>query len=286
MKCDTVHLALRRSLLLGIAICVLSASGVRAQSAQPEAPSTVEESAQIPTTPLPQAVRPVDSPYWASIGGFEGDSHDTGYAFFGPQYVRPFRPNMAFVAGANLNYLYYEFDTGDGRTNVRSPGVSTKAGVRFGDRNWVQFTAGPSFKRRHREVRDLSDRVVSSSRDLDPGVSLGADVWANPTSRSNIHGMLHHGTEDSYTWSRIAAKQQVTNFDWRNRFTHYLGAEYIGQGNEDIRSNQVGAFVEFLHAPSSISIMLRGGYKHSAFDVGPDKTGPWFAVGFYQRFRR
>src|SRR5687767_3996914 len=70
------------------------------------------ESAATPPDQVQQAPRPatppagVQSPYWTANIGMEADTNDTGYAFAGPFYVRPFRPNMAVVAGGSINYLY------------------------------------------------------------------------------------------------------------------------------------------------------------------------------------
>lgn len=269
---------------LGLAVLVLAATPVSAQSEQ-TTPTATLEVAQIPTAPVGQLPVQIARPYWSTSSGFEGDTHGTGYGFIGPSFHRPISRNVMFLVGAGVNYLYYGFDSSGGRTSVTSPGASAKAGVRLGDRNWVQLSAGPGFKRKHRVIRDDTDRIISSEKQMEVGFSLGADVWANPSRRNNIHGMLHYGAEDGYTWGRLGFKQQITNLDWQGRFTHFLGTEYIGQGNEDIRSNQFGGFVEFLHAPSSISLMLRAGYKHSAFELGPDKTGPWYAVSFYRAFR-
>lgn len=290
MKIASIRHSIVRASFAASALLLVATASPSAQQPQ-SGDQTLEraEPAQLPQAPrTPQAPgRPVETPYWGLSSGFEADSHETGYGFLGPTWHKPLRSNMQLVVGANVNYLYYEFDNGaGGRTNVRSPGVSTKAGVRIGDRNWVQFTGGPSFKRKQREIRNAGDQIVSSESDFEPGFSLGADVWANPTRRNNFHGMLHYGTEDGYLWSRAGFKQQISNIDWRNAFTHYLGAEYIAQGNEDIRSNQFGGFVEFLHAPSTISVMLRAGYKHSSFELGPDKKGPWFAVSFYRSYGR
>jgi hypothetical protein len=32
-----------------------------------------------------------------------------------------------------------------------------------------------------------------------------------------------------------------------------------------------------------MSLMFRAGYKRSSFDVGADKTGPYFGINFYKR---
>jgi cellulose biosynthesis protein BcsS len=105
----------------------------------------------------------------------------------------------------------------------------------------------------------------------------------DPTKHNNIFGMVDYSTNDGYVWSRLAFKEQIANHDWSGRFTPFIGVEGIAQGNKDIRSTQFGPFVEVVHVPSTISIMLRGGWKRSAYQVGPDRTGPWVAIGFYRR---
>jgi len=270
---------------IGLVVLVLAAASASAQQA-PSALAATPDVTQLPTGPVGQLPAQVAAPHWAMSSGFEGDTHGTGYGFTGPTFHRPVSRNVMFVAGAGVNYLYYGFDSGArGRTSVTSPGGSATAGVRLGDRNWVQLQAGPGVKRRHEVVRDETDRIISSQNNVEVGLNLGADVWMNPSPTRNIQGMLQYGGEDRYTWGRIGFKQQITNLNWRSRFTHYLGTEYIGQGNHDIRSNQFGAFVELLHVPSSLSLMLRGGYKRSSFELGPAKTGPWYAVSLYKAFK-
>jgi hypothetical protein len=253
-------------------------TGTSGTTTTAEEPAKTEEDTQS-QLPAPR------SSYWSSIGGYELDSHDTGYGFFGPQYVRPLRGNMSFVGSANLNYLSYEYATATGHTSVRSPGVSLMGGVQFGTKNWFLVQAGPSFKRRQVREFDAFESPIQSSRDMDVGVNLGTAVWIDPTSHNNVFGMLNYNAVDGYTWGRIAFKEQVGNRSWQGALTPYVGVEFIGQGNEDIRSQQYGGFVEFTHVPSSVSVMFRGGYKRSSFDFGPDKTGPWFAIGFYHRLR-
>jgi hypothetical protein len=266
-----------RHLAVGFGIVLLATTAHAQAPADPDAAAQAQASAQVTTAP----VRPA---YWASIGGFEGDTHGTGYGFFGPSYVRPISDNMAITGSVYGNYLYYEYDRGDGETRVRSPGASAKVGLRFGEHNTFGFNAGPSFKHQRRTDTFFDGRRVSNTK-LRLGLSFGADMYANPTSHNNVQGLITHNTEDQYTWGRIGFKEQLTNRNWSGTFAHFLGAEFIGQGNEDIRSQQVGGFVEFIHVPSTISVMLRTGYKMSSFDVGPDKKGPYFAVGFYQRMK-
>jgi hypothetical protein len=268
----------------GAAVAVLTCAlpAFAQQQGEPLAVTADPANAQIQTAPRPAGT---GDAYWSAIGGYEFDSHETGYGFFGPQYIKPFRPNLAFVGGANVNYLHYGFNNAfGGSTNVRSPGFNTMGGVMFGERNWFMLTAGPSFKRRHIEVLDAGSGIISTEKDWHVGFNVGTSAWYDPTDHNNVFAMYNYETVDEYHWGRLAFKEQLGNRGFTGRWTPYLGVEYIGQGNPDIMSNQFGGFVELAHA-SSVSVMLRGGWKHSSFDFGPDRTGPWFAIGFYQRIR-
>ncbi|MGH7340674.1 MAG: cellulose biosynthesis protein BcsS [Candidatus Rokuibacteriota bacterium] len=278
---------------LATAFILALAAAAGAQSPPDQAPSSQQlevaepAPAQVPTAPRPQAPpAEIGAPRWTANGGFEADSHDTGYGFAGPTYVRPFRPQMSWVAGANVNYLYYEFPSAaGGHTNVRSPGVNALGGVRFGVRNYFQLAAGPGFKRRRVEVVDPFDNVIRSSTRTKVGLHLVGVGSVDPTPHNNFYGQVAYGAEDDYIWSRAAFKEQLTNRSWSGRFTHDLGGEATVQGNDDLRSVQFGPFIELVHVPSSTAIGLRGGYKHTSYDFGPDRTGPWFAIGIWHRLR-
>lgn len=278
----------RAPLALGLCF-VMCAAPARAQSdpGQPPLESSADPGAagQTPTPPVPTAANTqIRSPYWASNIGFEGDTHNTGYGFAGPQYVHPFRPMLSAVAGGNVNYLWYSFQNSFGRTtSVQSPGLNVDGGLRVGSSNWAQFTLGPGFKNRHMKIEDAADNKLSSDSDMRWGMHYGASVYLNPSRRNNVFGMWHYGAEDQYTWSALRFKQQVSNYNWQGRMTHYLGAEIVGQGNDDIHSFQFGPTFEFLHVPTTTSIFVGTGWKHSWFPIGPDKDGAFFTIGVWRR---
>src|SRR6188472_509221 len=89
-----------RSAIMGWLLAVMTLLVVPVAGAQQLDPApglsaaAAPEPAQTPTPPPPGSTPP---PYWELIGGFEWDTHATGYAFFGPSYVRPFKPGMAWT---------------------------------------------------------------------------------------------------------------------------------------------------------------------------------------------
>jgi hypothetical protein len=238
--------------------------------------------ALMPTSTAQAQSSTTQAPWWELIGGYEADTHGTGYAFFGPSYVHPFKPGVAWTASVFPNFLYYEFENSQDTTKVRSPGVSSMVGLRFGEKNF--FKIGAEVKWRKREFHP--DRgPVTEATDTRVGASAGAEMYVNPSARSNVHALVNYNTSDKYTWGRVGVKGQLNNVDWQGPNTTFLGVEGIGQGNEDIKSVQIGGFVEVVHVPTNVSVAFKAGYKRSTFPVGPEKTGPYFAVTFYKRLK-
>lgn len=254
---------------------------VNAQTSDNKIASLVVATEQSPA-PTANARGPA---FWELIGGYEGDTHGTGYAFFGPSYVHPIKPGLAWTARVFGNYLYYRFNDGVGETKVRSPGVGPSLGLRFGDKNFFTVSAGPEVKWRRREFLRRDGTLIRDETKTRFGGNFGAEVYTNPTSHNNVHGIVNYNTSDRYTWGRLGFKEQVSNLKWQGPNTTFVGVEGIGQGNQDIRSIQVGGFIEITHVPANVSVMFKAGYKRSMFHVGPDKTGPYFGVGYYQRLK-
>lgn len=229
--------------------------------------------------------------YWEWVGGAEFDTDGLFFGFIGPQWNRPLNDNVRLTARAYVNWLQYEFEEAGGITKVSGPGVSTRVGLKFGDRNTFGIGAGPSFKWREREFEDLDGNDIegpddAEDEDMEVGFNVGADAYINATDRDVLHGIVNYDTVDDYLWTRAAYKRQITNFDWKETWAHFLGVEGILQGNDDIRTLMLGGLVEFTHAPSSTSLMFRAGFKKSSFDTADDRSGPYFGVNFYKRVGR
>lgn len=272
----------RRTVVLTVMVLgVLTATMAAAQSTT--APPTIPVATTARSTA--QAGAPAaGAPFWELIGGVEADTHGSSYSFFGPAYTHPIRPDLAWTVRLFPNFLAYEFTSAGGTTKVRSPGVATMAGLKFGEKNFFHIGVGPEVKFRRTTVV-AANGTETETTDTRVGVSAGAEVYANPSARNNVHGQVNYNTSDRYTWGRLGFKQQVNNYTWQGPNTFFLGVEGIGQGNRDIKSAQVGGFVEVNHVPASVSMMFKAGYKRSTFPVGPSKTGPYFAVTFYKRLQ-
>jgi hypothetical protein len=251
--------------------------------------------------PVP-APAPVQAPaqtatggsYWTLIGGLEFDTDGMMYGYFGPTWNKPLNDNMDLQISVRPNWLQYEFEEAGGTTKVSGPGLSTQAGLKFGDKNTFKIGAGPSFKWRNEKFvdadgneTDIDDADGDGEEDgMEVGFSVSGDAYLMPTDIDNIHAIVSYDTVDDYLWSRLGYKHQITNHGWQDTWAHFLGAEGIYQGNEDIKTTMLGALVEFVHAPSSTAIMLRGGFKRSSFDTADDRSGPYFGINFYKRLGR
>jgi hypothetical protein len=231
-----------------------------------------------PTIPLVPAPA-----FWELISGYEGDTDGSGYGFFGPSYVRPIRPGLAWTVRAFGNYLSYEFQELDGATTVRSPGVSSALGLQFGGASFFRVMAGPELKWRRTEFAGPGGVGTIRQSDTRLGANVGGEMYANPTSHNNLQGLINYNTSDDYTWGRLGFKEQLTNHGWQRPTATFLGVEGIVQGNHDIRSRQLGGFFEIAHTPARVSMVFKAGYKRSTFEVGPGKAGPYFSIGFYRR---
>jgi hypothetical protein len=239
---------------------------------------------QRPAPPADALVAPAPNApaFWELISGYEGDSDGSGYAFFGPSFVKPIRPGLSWTARAFGNYLAYEFSGFGTETQVRSPGISTAIGLQFGDKNFFRLLAGPEVKWRRTEFT-AANGATDTRHDTRLGANTGGEVYANPTAHNNLHGIVNYNTTDKYSWARLGFKEQISNREWQGPNTTFLGVEAIVQGNSDIRARQFGGFFEYSRVPAKVSLMFKAGYKRSTFEVGPAKTGPYFSIGFYRR---
>ena len=258
--------------ILTAALLLVTASVAGAQSpasnATPSTPSAPVAAAP-PSAPSPSA------PYWALIGGYEWDTHGSSYGFLGPQYTHPFGDgNMAWTARVFGNYLTYEFSDAANTTKVRAPGGSASVGLKFGTTNYFAVSAGPSVSWRKTTVTTNAG-AKTETNETRTGVNIGGDIYGNPTPKSNIQILGNFNTADKYSWGRVGAKVDVAP-------NVAVGGEAIAQGNSDIKSVQFGGLIE-VRPGSQMSLMFRAGYKRSSFNVGADKTGPYFGINFYKR---
>ena len=267
-------------------VFLAAASAADAQSSNGAAQANNDSQTAAAAQPgNPQVTPTPRNSWWEPMGGFDFDTNSTGYGWVGPQFQYKVRDNVGIIARAGLNYLYYEFEGAGGRTRVSGPGFNAAAGVRVGGSNWFQATVGPSWVQRSQQLKVDNGSDIDQGSEWHSGVQFGGDVFLNPTNRSNVMGQAMYSTDDNFHWLRGMGKRQVSNYGWTNTFTHYLGGEVVGMGNQDFDTVQVGGLFEFLHVRSSASIGLRAGWKRQTTPLGAPQSGPYFGIGYWQSLR-
>jgi len=173
---------------LAVLVLLLGASLADAQESDTTLRLSTPLADQRPLPPVviatpPAAITPAPA-FWELISGYEGDTHGSGYGFVGPSYVRPIRPGLAWTARAFGNYLSYQFSGLDGATRVRSPGLSSAVGLRFGARNVVSVSAGPDVKFRRTNVTS-ADGIVATRTDY--GGPFASAIWRDNVFATQFH---------------------------------------------------------------------------------------------------
>ena len=166
------------------------------------------------------------------------------------------------------------------RASTLRSGSASETRTRF------RVTAGLDIQRRTEDFLPCrcAGLVVAATRVS--GMTVGADACVGRDQPGAcVHAMVSHGTASSYTWGRVAAKRSSPTR--LGRAAHFLrGAEGTGQGNEDIRSWQIGG-LRRNRGPSepSFSLMVRGGYKTSELRRRPFRDGRIFVIGIWKHSR-
>lgn len=218
---------------------------------------------------------------WELLGGWEADSHNTGYIFGAVGYIHSFTPRVALATRAATSYLYYSFPANGGETKVQSPGFTLLAGPRVsGERITLTVMAGAEGRTIRRETTTPTGRFLESDDELGPVVN--GTFWGQISPRVDFLGIVNYDSVNSYTWARVGAKYRVT--DSNRPISVSLGPEGTVQTNPDIFSVQGGGVFEVFHRPSRLSVAFRLGYKRSTFDEGPSRDGPYWGIGFYTQF--
>lgn len=87
------------------ALATIFSAFILTASADAQTPTTQPQAPMTEPPPAPMQDPAVPAPWWELIGGYEFDTHGSGYGFFGPAYVRPFKPGLAWTASVFPNYL-------------------------------------------------------------------------------------------------------------------------------------------------------------------------------------
>jgi cellulose biosynthesis protein BcsS len=232
-------------------------------------------------SPAPTELR-ADTTALEGLAGWEGDSHGQGYGFAGFGWLVPAGPRLVVPLRALGSYLYYDFESSGITTKVRSPGVTLMSGIRFpGARGSLTLLGGGEERREHRtedgaagtsEVKTTSGVVLQADADHALGRSWRGFLFAN------------YGGATRYLYGRTAIRRQMTNLEWKDPTSFFLGLEAIGQGNDESQAVQGGGFAEWTLVPRHLSLAVRGGYKDNWSPGESHHRGGYLGLSLYRRF--
>lgn len=214
-----------------------------------------------------------------------GDSHAQGFGFVSLGSIFPLNDHTALVGRVMGSYLYYNFDTVNGTTDVKSPGVTQLLGTRFSGKGITSLLLGGAEERWNRTIEKFNTGMTSTTRELKLGVVTQGMIDIPVQSWTWMNLFVNYSGVNHYTFGRLGLKHQITNKSYSAPFTLFVGLEGIGQGNTDILSAQGGGLLEGYYAPGKLSLAVSGGYKNSWFPDAPQKRGGYIGVNFYTSFK-
>jgi len=213
------------------------------------------------------------------LGGWEGDTRQQGYGFIGIGTSAKLKNSTAFVSRLTTSYLYYNFDHDDSTTKVLSPGVSLMAGFSHTVRDFtVNILAGPELRWNDEQTRRKNSFVtISRDQRVASGVIQGY-LNAPLANRTWVTVLANYNGANRYAFSRLSLERRLgVNMT-------AVGLEATAQGNEDIKSMQLGAFVGIPRVVGQVSFRVSGGIKNFWNAENTHKSAGVAGLGFYTRF--
>ena len=213
------------------------------------------------------------------VGGWEG-SAGRGYAFVAPSMTLHRSDPFSWILRGAVSYLYYDLPAPGGATEVRSPGQSVGIALRYTGPG-VTATLGPGYEVRQTR-RSLASGNVTTEHQR--GLTLDGNVFVQVTPRTVISVLGSYGKANDYHWVRVGAKQQIGGSAGGDSTGWHVGIEGTDQGNEDVKSRQIGAVLEAAFPRTRSSLQLRAGGSRRENPDGSKESSPYFGVGYYQGF--
>lgn len=143
----------------------------------------------------------------------------------------------------------------------------------------VTVTVGPGYEvRQTRRLAAGSETTVHQR-----GVTLDGNIFAQVAPLTMASLLASYGAANKYHWVRAGVKRQVGGFASDVTAWH-LGGDVTLQGNQDVKSRQLGGVLEAAFARGAGSLQLRAGYSHRTNPDGSSKSEPYLGIVVYQAF--
>jgi hypothetical protein len=216
------------------------------------------------------------------FAGWEGDNRQAGYGFVGVGARLAAGRYISVPIGVSASYLYYHYDSAGSDVSVRSPGASVMTGIRVtAPRGSISAMAGSEVRW---EYRNLGEWDGSPRKRTTSGVVLQTYGDLALARRWQVSEFGVYVGAAQYSVGRAAVRYQVTNLDWKDRTTRFVGLEGVRQGNAVSDAFQTGGFVEWNLVPWQLSLGLHSGYKESWSPGQMHQQGYYLGTSLYRRF--
>lgn len=206
--------------------------------------------------------------------GSELDAKGQSFSYLGVSAAAPIDQSFSLIGRVFTAYLRYKFESANMELTADVPMVIPAVGIRYKkDSLSLTGAAGLDLRRVEKERVD-----GGKDRESKTGLSLQGefDIWGDDMKNLNL--LASYSTIDDFYWLRGRTKKKVYEFGKGMPFL--FGVEAAGMGNSDFSASQIGVVGEVLNTATSLSILVKGGYKETTSFGGSGYTG----IELYYRF--
>jgi len=202
----------------------------------------------------------------STFAGGEIDGRGQGFSCLGLDLTQKINKTIAVSGRVMPNYLTYKYYSGDKEIKAYSPGLFAVAGIKlFWDQTMFGLYGGGEF----RNTTLHPDDITSSARGSTSGGLIQGEFDSWLATRTNINVFGSYSSTSDFLYEKGRIKQQITNLDFKETYSFFVGVEQFIGRNKDFQGEGVGLAVELFHIPYKVSIAVRSGFKHdSTFGSG------------------
>jgi len=228
---------------------------------------------------------PKSAQAFEGVAGWEGDATPLGYAFLTAGFDVPTSQKSAAAIRVTGSYLYYDLSNPDSSTSVRSPGVSLIGGPKFilGGTT-ISALVGLEYRWTKRDSTYSSRRfrdISASWYEGDVAFVVHGLTYANLSRFTSGMILLSYNGGNQYVFSRLSLKRQISNTSFKSPRSIFAGFDATLQGNQEIRTTQLGLLVEMSLMQGHLSFGLRGGVKRSWLTGGTTEDGLYIGTSLF-----
>ncbi len=196
-----------------------------------------------------------------AVGGGETDFRGQSYLYGGLEATQRLGEHVAAAGRVVPFYLTYRYRSDGDLVDAKAPGVNAAVGVRL---FWGPTTLGLLGGIEYRHTDLSPDDPFSSVSGAKVGGLVQADFDTWLPTRTNLNLWASFTSVDDFVYVKGTVKQQLTNRDFAQHNTVNGGTEVFYGRNENFDMVGVGVVLELFRLPASLSLAVRGGWKHDS----------------------